>query len=179
MGRFVASFAMSPAGKRRNTGPWYSHWCVLLDFHLKRKRLTGQGFAHMVGVSQQMVHAYATGKTRPPLDLVPHWSVKLSLNAAEQHQFMEAAYEAHTPEPIWARLIALENGSVPTKSAERVQRECDRCHAELADCVGILRDVEDLFYARVIPFERMRSQRELVGVAVRQAIQRYARAPTA
>jgi transcriptional regulator with XRE-family HTH domain len=169
---------MSPAGRRRNTGQWYSHWCVLLDFHLQRKRMSGQRFAHLVGISQQMVHSYATGKTRPPLDLVPQWANKLELNRGEASQFLEAAFEAHTPEPIWARLVALESGSMPPAQTDAAaKRRSDLCQAALADTVGILKEVEEMFYLRLVPFEMLRQKRETLGVAVRAAIERYSRAP--
>lgn len=90
---------------RRNR--FEGQWCALMWFHIKRLQLNASAFAARVGISQQAMHAYISGKVRPPVDDLPKWAEALGLTALERDQMTEAAYESHTPALIWERLLDL------------------------------------------------------------------------
>jgi transcriptional regulator with XRE-family HTH domain len=164
---------------KRNLGPFHSHWCALLEFHLKRKRLTGQAFALLIGKSQQVVHTYQTGKSRPPLDLVREWAERLGMTPHERDQFVTAAYEAWTPAPVWAKLVELEARALGAASHVRENGAVGELRKAVDDMMGVMRDVESLFYARNVPggVEALRSKREEIGQAIRRLIERHMRPP--
>jgi len=165
--------------KRRNLGPFYSHWCVLLEFHLKRKRLTGQAFADRVRKSQQVVHAYQTGKTRPPLDLVRDWAEALGMTPPEREQFVTAAYEAWTPGPIWAKLVELESRATGAAAHVREGTELANLRGAVDEILATLRDVETVFYVQRVPggLEEIRRKREEIGTAIRSILERHSKPP--
>ena len=165
--------------RRGTRGPYYSHWCVLLEFHLKRKRLTGQAFARLVGRSQQVVHSYQTGKTKPPLELLREWTGKLAMTPMEREQFITAGYEAWTPGVVWAKLLELEAKAMA--SAEHVQDpgEVGQLRKTIEALLVVLREVEAIFYARSVPggVEEIHRRRSEIGLAIREAIERHSRPP--
>lgn len=153
---------------------FHSHWCVLLEFHLKRLRLSASAFATRVGRSQQIVNAYLVGRAKPPLDQMEIWAAMLSLRGAEREQFVLAAYEAWTPERIWRRLLELEarkEPAIPRPASPDLE------WAVIADLVALLKDVEALFYTRTVPHEKIPALRVRVGAAIRTALERHDRPP--
>ncbi len=168
-----------PVPVMRREHAFYSHWCGLLDFHLKRLGWTASGFAVKVGRSQQGIHAYLSGRARPPLKQVPVWAAMLGLKGSERDRFIEAAQEAHVPAVVWARLQALERGVAPvSESTDPAQRDrLASAERGLAEVVELLTTAEALFYTRTVPVDRLRAMRDNLGTAIRAAIVRYAVAP--
>lgn len=160
-------------------GAFYSHWCVLLEFHMRRKRLTGQAFAAIVGKAQPVFHAYYAGKTRPPLDLLNSWAEKLGLTPTERDQFVTAAYEAWTPGPIWARLVELEARAFGAASHVRDNGGVGELRRAVDEMMGALRDIEALFYSRNVPggVEGIREKREEIGQQIRRLLEKHMRPP--
>jgi len=100
---------MVGAGQHREK--YYTAWCDLLAFHVRKRGWSMAGFAKMVRQDQSKVYQYSIGRIRPPLALVPLWAVSpLGLRGPERHQFVWAAFEAHTPPEVWKRLQDLEAG---------------------------------------------------------------------
>ncbi len=165
---------------KRNLGPFYSHWCALLDFHLKRKRLTGQAFARLVRKSQQVIHGYQTGKSRPPLDVVRSWAAALGLSPHEREQFVTAAYEAWTPAPIWAKLLELEQRAYGAAGKVTEPGEVGILRAAVDEMAAVLREVETLFYTRSVPggVDEIRRKRTEVGLAIRKLLEANTKAPS-
>lgn len=154
---------------------WHSHWCVLFEFHLKRKRLTATAFAALAKRSQQSVHDYLVGKVRPPPDLMPVFADALGLRGTERDQFILSAWEAWTPEPVWKRLAAIEHKTMEPREPSKTEQELSICTSVVANLVAILQDVEALFYTRTVPVHKLRERREEIGLRLRGAIERYAR----
>lgn len=99
------------------------YWCTLMAFHLARLRVSATELARRLGLSQQAIHTYLSGKARPPLKDLPKWCGALGLTAAECEQMLDAAYEAHTPAPVWEKLLALRK--------ERDSRNRAECPPEI------------------------------------------------
>ncbi len=162
----------------RREHAFYSGWCRLFDFHLRRLGWSASGFAEKAHRSQQAIHSYLSGRARPPLDQVPIWAAMLGLQGAERDRFVAAAAEAHVPPLIWKRLQELERqakaaGPPPAPSDLEIQLRLSE--AALAGVVDILRDVEGLFYTRTVPLDRIASVRSVLGAAIRRSIERYAK----
>lgn len=176
----VLKLPRSGACMRQHHG-FFSHWCNLFEFHLKRRQLNATRFALLVGSSQQAVHGYLVGKSKPPLCLVDTWAAKLGLKGPERQQFVTAAYEAHTPGPIWNRLLELEAEArglpAPSESIAGAVDALLESVAVVAKLVDILRDVEALFYARTVPLHLVPSKRVQVGSVIREAIVRHGKPP--
>lgn len=153
---------------------FHSHWCVLFEFHLKRKRLTTVSFANKVGRSQQSVHDYLVGKVRPPPDLMTTFADGLGLRGHEHDQFIQSAWEAWTPPVVWKRLAALEAKSYETREPTSVEQDLALCRSVVRNLIDILLDVESLFYTRSVPLHKIKEKRDELGTSVRRAIERYA-----
>ncbi len=160
----------------RREHAFYSRWCQLFDFHLKRLGWSASAFAVKANRSQQAIHAYLCGRARPPLKLVPVWAAMLGLRGNERDRFVSAAQEAHVPPEVWTRLRELERGVVVAPITDRELRDrLTLAEGAIAELVTILVEVEALFYTRTIPVDRIRPIRDLLGTAVRAAIVRYAK----
>jgi transcriptional regulator with XRE-family HTH domain len=90
------------------THAYYSVWCATFQAHLKRKGLTQEAFARMVGRPQQTIQAFLSGRNKPPLELIIPWADALKLRGAEREQFVTLAYEPHTPPAVWSMLEDLQ-----------------------------------------------------------------------
>ncbi len=164
----------------RREHAFYSRWCQLFDFHLRRLGWSASAFAVKASRSQQAIHAYLCGRARPPLKLVPIWAAMLGLRGNERERFVSAAQEAHVPPEVWTRLRELERavGVVAAPATDRELRDrLTLAEGVVAELVAILVEVEALFYTRTIPVDRIRPVRDFLGTAVRAAIVRYARPP--
>jgi hypothetical protein len=162
----------------RREHAFYSRWCQLFDFHLKRLGWSASAFAVKANRSQQAIHAYLCGRARPPLKQVPIWAMMLGLRGEERERFILAAQESHVPAQVWTRLVELERGG--TRAATTDQTLMVRALAAestVAELVELLCQVEALFYTRTIPVDRIRPVRDFLGTSVRAAIVRYARPP--
>ncbi len=156
---------------------FYSHWCVLFQFYLDRRRIPLTAFADKVGLSQQAIHAHVTGKARPPLDKVESWGPALGMTKAELEQFVMAAYEAHTPERVWARILELETRKDPPQPIPP-----DECAKTIAALVKTLKEAEAVFVRRSTLTEgsggNLVAERTKVSRAMREAIERYDQPPS-
>jgi transcriptional regulator with XRE-family HTH domain len=162
----------------RREHAFYSGWCRLFDFHLKRLGLSASAFAERANRSQQAIHSYLSGRARPPLDQVPIWAAMLGLQGAERERFVSAAAEAHVPQLIWRRLQELERAAKaagPPPPPSEIQDRLTLAEGAIAELVELLRELEALFYTRTVPVDRIRPVRELLGVGIRRAIERHAR----
>lgn len=165
------------AAPMRRQHAFYSQWCALFDFHLKRLRWSASFFAQRTGRSQQAVHAYLVGRARPPLDQVPVWAAMLGLRGEERERFITAAQEAHVPPGVWKRLHELEKrvaAAQPATPAEAENR-LRLAEAVIAELVELLRDIEAVFFARTVPVHQVAAMRAKTEAATRRAIERYAR----
>jgi hypothetical protein len=102
----------------------------------------------------------------------------LGLRGEERDRFTSAAAEAHTPPVVWRRLVELERaakGAAVAKTGAELREKLVMAEGAIQELVEILREIESLFYTRTIPVDRIRRVRDLLGVAVRRAIERYAR----
>lgn len=165
----------------RREHAFYSSWCRLFDFHLRRLGLSAVKFAERANRSQQAIHSYLVGRARPPLDQVPVWAAMLGLRGEEKERFVSAAMEAHVPPPVWLRIRELEKAlaarAVPlTPTAEALRDQLLICQANVRELVQLLTEIEGLFYTRTVPVDRVSFVREQIGSAVRRSIERYARA---
>lgn len=170
---------MTPRGKRVTHG-FHSHWCVLLEYHLKRRRLNVSNFAASVGRSQQVVHTYISGRARPPLELVAEWAAVLRLTPAEQTQFVQAAFEVHTPEVIWRRLMELEHGAerrALSNASQEILAELAARQKAVAELVSILQDLEALFLLRTVHHSKFAAEKHRLTHLVRVAIEKHAKPP--
>lgn len=167
--------------RMRREHAFYGRWCQLFDFHLKRLRWSASDFALKAHVSQQAVHSYLCGRLRPPLRHVPVWAAMLGLRGEERDRFISAAQEAHVPPLVWKRLQELEKaarGASTSSSDAELRDQLTLAEGIVQELIGLLRELEALFYTRTIPVDRIASIRTQLGVAVRRAIERYARSPT-
>lgn len=163
----------------RRQHAFYSQWCQLFDFHLRRMRLSATAFADRANRSQQAIHSYLVGRARPPLDQVPIWAAMLGLRGEERERFISAAMEAHVPEPVWRRMLDLERrakAATPPSPSE-LETQLRLAEAAVAGLVDLLREIEDLFFTRTVPLDRIRPVRDRLQAATRHAIERYAKAP--
>ncbi len=162
----------------RRQHAFFSHWCVLLDFHLRRKRISASALASKLGRSQQAISGYLVGRAKPPLDDMGKWADALGLGDAERQQFLDAAYEAYTPARVWARVVELSaaQASRPLPEA-KVAADLDRCRDVVAELVAVLTDVERIWFTRDIPTADIPKVRARIGVLTRRAIERYGKAP--
>ncbi len=168
-----------PGGREREMRrehAFFSKWCTLFEFHLKRLRWSASDFATRANRSQQAIHSYLCGRARPPLDQVPIWAAMLGLRGEERDRFVSSAAEAHVPPPVWRRLQDLERATragpgEPTAMETRIVL----AEGAIQELVGILRDIEGLFYMRDVPVDRIAAVRSHLGTAIRRAIERYAR----
>lgn len=165
----------------RREHAFYSRWCQLFDFHLKRLGWSAVKFAEKANRSQQAIHSYLVGRARPPLDQVPVWAAMLGLRGEEKERFVSAAMEAHVPPPVWERIRELERalaaGAVPlTPTAEALRNQLLVCQAVVQELVQLLTEIEGLFYTRTVPVDRVAFTRDQLGSAIRRSIERYARA---
>lgn len=154
---------------------YHSHWCTLFEFHLRRKRLSVSEFSRLAKRSQQSVHGYSVGKVRPPVELMDSFCDVLGLRGSEREQFRLSAWEAWTPEPVWKRLMDLESKTAPPRTQSQTEQDLAVAQAVIAKLIGILRAIEDLFYARTVPMHKIREARENLGLEVRRAIQNHAK----
>jgi hypothetical protein len=162
----------------RREHAFYSRWCQLFDFHLKRLGWSAVGFAEKANRSQQAIHAYLCGRARPPLNQVPIWAAMLGLRGEERDRFIYAAQEAHVPELVWKRLQELERLARQAAVAVSDRELLDRltlAEGAIAELVELLRELEALFYTRTIPVDRIRAVRDVLGTAIRRAIERHAK----
>jgi hypothetical protein len=172
--------AFAPGAPMRREHAFYSGWCRLFDFHLKRLRWSAAAFAVKANRSQQAIHAYLVGRARPPLDQVPLWAAMLGLHGEERARFILAAQEAHVPEPVWKRLQDLETAARAVRLAttpDQRANELALAQAVIAELVQLLRELEGLFFTRTVPVDRIPTVRATLMVATRRAIERYAKAP--
>lgn len=58
------------------------------------------GFAKMVGAGSSSISQIASGKRRPPLEQIEHWSEVLGLKGERRTEFQESACLEHTPDMI-------------------------------------------------------------------------------
>jgi hypothetical protein len=167
-----------PSEMRREQA-FYSEWCRLFEFHLKRLRWSASAFAVKANRSQQAIHSYLCGRARPPLDQVPLWAAMLGLRGEERDRFISAAQEAHTPPAVWKRLLELEAGakSLAALPPSELADQLILARGIIAELVRLLQEIEDLFYLRKIPPDRIRAVRDTLGVAIRRAVERYAITP--
>ncbi len=167
-------------GEMRREHAFYGAWCRLFEFHLKRLGLPASSFAVRAKRSQQAIHSYLSGRARPPLDQLTIWAAMLGLHGEERERFVLAGAEAHVPQPIYRRLVELERLALEAKAAKAPPSELrDRltlAEGVVAELVGLLRDVESLFFLRMLPVDRIRAERQRLQPAVRRAIERYAKA---
>lgn len=154
---------------------YHSHWCTLLEFHLKRKRMTVSEFARLAKRSQQSVHAYYVGKTRPPVDLMPLFCDVLGLRGSERDQFIIAAWESWTPEVVWKRLMTLESKSHEPRPRDQLEEDLALARAVIQKLIGIMQRIEELFYTRTVPMHKIRESRENLGLEIRRAIEQHAK----
>lgn len=162
----------------RREHAFFSRWCQLFEFHLKRLGWSASAFAEKANRSQQAIHAYLSGRARPPLAQVPIWAAMLGLRGEERDRFISAAQEAHVPPLVWKRLQELERAAKAAALAMTDAELRDRlalAEGVVQELIGLLRELEGLFYTRTIPVDRVAAVRTQLGVAVRRAIERYAR----
>jgi hypothetical protein len=170
-------FNRGPEMRREHA--FFSEWCRLFEFHLKRLRWSASAFAVKANRSQQAIHSYLVGRAKPPLDQVPLWAAMLGLRGLERDRFISAAQEAHTPPAVWRRLLELEAAaqSMTRLPPSEIADQLTLCRGAVAELTRLLAEIEDLFYARKIPGDRIRAVRETLGVAIRRAIERYSLSP--
>jgi hypothetical protein len=164
----------------RREHAFYSRWCQLFDFHLKRLRWSASDFALALKahVSQQAIHSYLCGRLRPPLQHVPVWAAMLGLRGEERDRFVNAAQEAHVPPLVWKRLLELEKTAKEATEATSDRDLRDRltlAEGIVQELIGLLGELEALFYTRTVPVDRIAAVRAQLGQAVRRAIERYAK----
>jgi multidrug resistance efflux pump len=96
-------------------------------------------FAYQAGVSQQMLHAYITGRSKPPLDSLEHFCGILKLNDADRQQFVWLAQQPYTPSLVWERLTQCEE-RLREASAQlaNAEQEVVRVRTQLAEVVAEL-----------------------------------------
>ncbi len=166
----------------RREHAFYSDWCRLFDFHLRRLNWPAAAFALKVGRSQQAIHSYLSGRARPPLDQVPIWAAMLGLHGEERERFLTSAQEAHVPVVTWRRLSELEHQATTAKrqsaSPSALRDELTLCRGVVAELVGLLSEVEALFFTRTVQIDRVAQVRAHLQTATRRAIERYARPGT-
>ncbi len=166
-------------GEMRREHAFHGAWCRLFEFHLKRLGLPASSFAVRAKRSQQAIHSYLSGRARPPLDQLQIWSAMLGLHGEERERFVLAGAEAHVPPPIYRRLVELERLSLEAKAAKAPPSELrDRltlAEGVVRELVGLLRELESLFFRRMLPVEQIRAERAKLEVATRRAIERYSK----
>ena len=98
------------------------------------------------------------------------------MSQTELDQFVMAAYEAHTPERVWARLLELEARKDPPQPLSP-----DDCANTIATLVKVIRDAEAVFVRRSAFTEgaggNLVAERTKVTRAMREMIERFDRAP--
>lgn len=150
----------------------------MLDFHLRRKRLSASALAVKLGRSQQAVSGYLVGRIKPPLEDMAKWSDALGLEGQERQQFLDAALEAYTPSKVWARVVELSAAQASRPLPEsKVVADLDRCREVVAELVSILVDVERIWFTRDIALGDIPKVRARVGAMTRRAIERYSKGP--
>ncbi len=165
-------------GPVRRQHAFFSHWCVLLEFHLRRKRLSASALAQRLGRSQQAISGYLVGRAKPPLDDMGTWADALGLADPERQQFLDAAYEAYTPTRVWARVVELSAAHAARPLPEaKVAADLDRCREVVAELVSVLVDVERVWFTRDVPVGDIPKVRAKIGVLTRRAIERYSKGP--
>jgi hypothetical protein len=164
-----------PGPEMRREHAFFSEWCRLFEFHLRRLRWSASAFAVKANRSQQAIHSYLVGRAKPPLDQVPVWAAMLGLRGAERDRFISAAQEAHTPPAVWHRLLELEAAakSMTILPPSEIADQLALCRGTVRELTGLLSEIEALFYERKIPVDRIRAVRETLGIAIRRAIERY------
>jgi hypothetical protein len=75
----------------------------ILDAH----GITRAEFARQISHPRSYVTYLVDGRNRPPPEVVPYWCALLGFSDQEQAALLDAAYLAHTPEPIVLELLQL------------------------------------------------------------------------
>jgi transcriptional regulator with XRE-family HTH domain len=105
---------------------FHGEWCQM--FRKCLEKLESQGvFASRTGISIQMINAYFTGRSKPPLEQLDTMADALHLVGEPRRRFLWLAQEHYVPPAVWARCSELETLLL------RTQEELAQARADIAN----------------------------------------------
>ena len=112
-------------------------WCHQTIAYYRRRGWDQIEAADRLGVSQQMLSAYVTGRTRPPVERLGEWADTLRLSQEERRTWLWQALESHTPAVIWERLRDAETALLDL-AAQRddLASQISQIRAELGEALA-------------------------------------------
>jgi transcriptional regulator with XRE-family HTH domain len=106
---------------------FFGQWCQVFREHLVK--LESQWvFASRTGISVQMINAYFTGRSKPPLNQLEKMAEALGISGETRRRFLWLAQEHYVTPAVWERISELESLHVQT-SKELVQARADLVQA--------------------------------------------------